>query len=86
MRKLLALAMLLVTILAQDAFAYSREVRRACRADYYAHCNTHAVGSPELRTFMRKVGKRLSSGCIGALKASGEVAKENRRVKKTRRD
>ena len=76
---------LLVILTAQDAFAYSREVRRACRPDYYAHCSMHPVGSPELRTCMRKVGKRLSPGCIQALKASGEVAKEERRQKRKRR-
>jgi hypothetical protein len=68
-------------MLATDAFAYSREVRRACRDDYYAHCSMHATGSPELRTCMRKVGKRLAPSCIQALKASGEVARDNRRKK-----
>jgi hypothetical protein len=68
-------------LLATNAFAYSGEVRRACRDDYYAHCSMHPTGSSELRACMHKVGKSLAPGCIQALKASGEVAKETRRQK-----
>ncbi len=84
MQRPLALAALIMTVLPQQVLAYSREVRRACRADYHTYCNTHAVGSPGLRTCMRKVGKRLSPACIHALKSSGEVAGENRRARKAR--
>jgi len=71
-------------LLATDAFAYSPEVRSSCRDDYYAHCSMHPTGSPELRTCMRSVGKGLAPGCIQALKASGEVAREGRRQKRKR--
>lgn len=55
-----------------EALAVSKEVRRACRSDYFAHCSMHSVGSPALRQCMRAVGKNLSRGCIDALIAAGE--------------
>lgn len=72
-------------LVATNAFAYSPEVRSACRDDYYAHCSMHPTGSSELRTCMRKVGSGLAPGCIQALKASGEVAKDARRQKRKHR-
>jgi adenylate kinase len=80
----ISLTSVLFVLLATNAFAYSREVRSACRDDYYAHCSMHPTGSAELRSCMRKVGKSLAPGCIQALKASGEVAKEGRRQKRKR--
>jgi hypothetical protein len=79
MLKTTALAAIGICLLAHDANAYSQEVRRQCRDDYFAHCSNFAVGDPALRACMRKVGKRLAPGCIGALKANGEVGKERRR-------
>jgi hypothetical protein len=84
MLKATALAAVGIALLVQEASAYSREVRRQCRDDYFAHCSNFAVGDPALRACMRKVGKRLSPSCIGALKASGEVAKERRGAKAVR--
>ena len=72
-----AVAALSLSLLAQDASAYSQAVRHACRGDYYTYCNTHEVGSPGLRKCMRKVGRGLSEPCKQALVTSGEVAKEN---------
>lgn len=57
------------------ASAVSPAVKIACRDDYFAHCSAHAVGSPELRKCMRAVGSRLSSRCISALIAAGEVSR-----------
>ena len=79
MLKATLLASMGMALLVQDASAYSREVRRQCRDDYFAHCSNFTVGDPALRICMRKVGKRLSPSCIGALKASGEVRNDSRR-------
>lgn len=69
------LAIVMIALPVSHALAVSRAVKIACRSDYFAHCSMHAVGSPGLRQCMRDVGPRLSSQCIGALIASGEVSK-----------
>jgi len=67
------LAAIVLAFSVNQAFAVSRAVKIACRADYFAHCSMHAVGSPGVRKCMRAVGPNLSSQCIGALIAAGEV-------------
>ncbi|WP_334148343.1 hypothetical protein [Hyphomicrobium sp.] len=69
-------AILAVVVLAfsvSQASAVSHAVKMACAADYFAHCSMHAVGSPGVRKCMRAVGPRLSTRCIDALIAAGEV-------------
>lgn len=58
-----------------EASAVSARVKVACASDYFAHCSSHAVGSPGLRQCMRSVGSGLSRRCINALVADGEVSK-----------
>lgn len=55
------------------ASAVSGSVRSACMSDYFAYCSSHAVGSASLRSCMRSNGPRLSSRCLNALVAAGEV-------------
>lgn len=57
------------------AEAVSGRVKVACLNDYFAHCSNHAVGSPGLRQCMRAAGPALSSRCVNALVADGEVSK-----------
>ncbi|MFA5952841.1 MAG: hypothetical protein WC807_21505 [Hyphomicrobium sp.] len=57
-----------------SAFAYSEQVRNACKNDYLAHCNTHEVGSESLRQCMRNAGPKLEPTCVNALVAAGEVS------------
>lgn len=57
-----------------DASAYSLRVKLACAGDYYAHCSSFGLDSPELRQCINKVSTRLSQGCIHALVAEGEVS------------
>ncbi len=71
--KVTILAAIVLAFSVNQAFAVSREVKIACRADYFAHCSMHAVGSPGLRKCMRDVGPNLSRPCIVALIAAGEV-------------
>lgn len=58
---------------ASTSWAVSDQVRQLCREDYYAHCPNHALGSINLRRCMKTAGPKLSSGCIKALVASGEI-------------
>jgi hypothetical protein len=58
-----------------QAGAVSPAVKVACLSDYLANCSAHSIGSPELRKCMRAVGTRLSTRCINALVAAGEVSK-----------
>ncbi len=67
------LAIVMIALPVSNALAVSLAVKIACRDDYFAHCSMHAVGSPGLRQCMRAVGPRLSTQCISALIASGEV-------------
>jgi hypothetical protein len=64
------------------AYAVSLAVKLACRDDYFAHCSMHAVGSPGVRKCMRAVGPRLSTQCISALAAAGEIGKKKMAVYK----
>lgn len=61
--------------LASQAGAASLGVKLACASDYSAHCGNHPVGSAGLRKCMRSHGSQLSSGCVTALVAAGEVSK-----------
>ena len=58
-----------------SAGAVSQRVKDACRNDYYRHCPSYALGSPQLRTCMTKAGKRkqLTRQCLRALIDTGEV-------------
>lgn len=72
MTYLAASSVLLTT--ASMAFAVTDQVRMSCREDYYTHCPSHAVGSTNLRRCMKNAGPKLSSQCIKALVASGEIS------------
>jgi hypothetical protein len=70
----LCLAPLTLAIATPVAFAVSDQVRQLCREDYFTHCPNHAVGSANLRRCMKTAGPKLSSGCVRALVASGEIS------------
>ena len=76
-RTALAAAIVLGTAIlpATQAGAVSASVRYACAGDYLANCSAYAPNSAETRRCMRKVGLRLSRGCLNALVAAGEVSK-----------
>lgn len=76
-------------VMATNALAVSDSVRASCREDYFAHCPNHAVGTDNLRRCMKTAGPKLSSACIKALVASGEISQAevrdiSKRVKSTR--
>jgi hypothetical protein len=60
---------------ASGAAAVSSSVKFACMSDYFSYCSSHAVDSPGLRQCMRANGLKLSSRCVNALVAAGEVSK-----------
>lgn len=59
-----------------QANAVSLRVKLACSSDYRALCSQYASDSPEVRACMRAAGERLSSRCLNALIAAGEVSQE----------
>lgn len=61
--------------LSSPASAVSSSVRNACMGDYFAYCAGMEVGSAELRRCFNRNGAKLSSGCVSALVAAGEVSK-----------
>lgn len=67
-----------------SAFAYSKNVRKHCRADYMTHCSAHPVGSKGVRECMRNVGPNLRPECIDALAEAGETG-EKKTKKRVRR-
>ena len=76
---LAAAATLGALTLSTQAGAVSLAVKMACASDHYAHCSQHDPDSPGVRKCMRAVGKNLSSRCINALVAAGEVPKSKAR-------
>lgn len=57
-----------------NAFAYGPKVKKYCANDYFDHCHLHRLGTPELRSCMRKAGAKLTPGCVNALIQEGEVS------------
>ena len=51
----------------------TQRLKDACRAEYFAYCSAHELGSEGLRTCMRTMQDKLSQGCLKELVASGEV-------------
>jgi hypothetical protein len=53
----------------------TKKVQAACKKDYYRHCPSYSIGTPQLRTCMTKAGKRkqLRGVCLRALINAGEV-------------
>jgi hypothetical protein len=65
---------------------YSKEVQKACAADYRAHCSEYGLETAALRTCMDKAGQQLSHGCVNALVVDGQVSRaEVERRKRTGR-
>lgn len=62
-------------VLSTQAGAVSLGVKLACASDYYSYCSQYSPGSVGVRQCMRAHGPQLSSRCINALVAAGEVSK-----------
>jgi hypothetical protein len=65
-------ALVIVTI---PAYAVDPRVSRACVGDYLSLCSAHDPESPGVRKCFRANGAKLSSKCLNALVAAGEVSK-----------
>jgi len=66
----------LAGVWATDAGAVSLRVKLACASDYRALCSQYDSNSEETRSCMRAAGERLSTRCLNALIADGEVTQE----------
>ena len=75
--RLIAAAITLGTVAfhATQASAVSLSVQLACATDYYAYCSKHDPDGPGVRACMRANGMKLSTRCVNALVAAGEVPK-----------
>lgn len=69
-----AVALLAATAMTSEAGAVSARVKFACAKDYFAYCRQFRPDTPEVRRCMNAVGERLSSRCVNALVAAGEVS------------
>ncbi len=71
-----------------QAAAVSPAVKMACLSDYLSYCSSHAPDTPQLRRCMSTAGPKLSTRCVNALIAAGEVSKAevNRRKAADRRN
>jgi hypothetical protein len=65
---------------------YSKQLQRACANDYKTHCGQYGIETEALRLCMNRVGHRLTTTCVNALLAAGEVsqAEVNRRKRAAR--
>jgi hypothetical protein len=70
----LCLGTLLVSMTAANAV--DARVRSACTGDYLSYCSQHDPDGKGVRRCMRSNGHKLSSGCLNALVAVGEVSKK----------
>ena len=61
--------------LSGTAIAVGLRVQMACAGDYFAYCSKYPTEGPGVRQCMRANGHKLSSRCINALIAAGEVSK-----------
>lgn len=61
------------------AHAVSAKVKKACQGDYKRLCPRYKVGTPQLRACMEAKQAEISSRCVDALIASGEVNRSSRR-------
>lgn len=57
------------------AHAVSLRVQMACASDYFSYCSKYPTDGPQVRQCMRANGHKLSSSCVNALIAAGEVSK-----------
>jgi hypothetical protein len=63
----------------------TQRLKDACRAEYFAYCSAHALGTAALRACMTAVQDQLSQTCLKELVAAGEVSKEEIRRYKARK-
>lgn len=63
-------------LLTTNAYALGIRSTTNCGVDYFKYCSQYAIGSDEVRECFRRNGHNLSSYCVDALLADGEVTKE----------
>lgn len=68
-------ALTLFTVASTAAHAVDRRVASACASDYLSLCSEHDPDGPGVRKCFRAKGASLSTRCVDALVAAGEVQK-----------
>ena len=69
-------AMCALALCSREALAVDSRVRSACENDYLTYCSEHDPDGPGVRRCMRARGQWLSTACLNALVAAGEVSKK----------
>ena len=69
-------AMCALALCSREALAVDSRVRSACENDYLTYCSEHDPDGPGVRRCMRASGRKLSTACLNALVAAGEVSKK----------
>lgn len=72
-------------LLPTSAHAVDPRVSRACVGDYLSLCSSHDPNGPGVRRCFRANGSNLSSRCVSALVAAGEISKAEVERKTSRR-
>lgn len=68
---------ILFLLFTTNAYALGIRSTANCGVDYFRYCSQYAIGSDEVRECFRGNRKNLSSYCIDALIADGEITKED---------
>jgi hypothetical protein len=76
-RSAISAALAAATLIAfvTQAGAVNARVQSACASDYLAYCSQHDPDGRGVRQCMRANGLKLSTACVNALIAAGEVSK-----------
>ena len=74
-----AVAVMAIAGAAAPVRAVSAKVKKACAGDYKRLCPSYKVGSPALRACMEAKQAEITSKCVDALIASGEVNRSAKR-------
>ncbi|MBX9924889.1 MAG: hypothetical protein K2Y05_00900 [Hyphomicrobiaceae bacterium] len=72
-------------LLATPSLAVDARIASACAGDYLSLCSQHNPDSPGVRRCFKTNGSSLSSQCVNALVAAGEISKADVERKSARR-
>jgi hypothetical protein len=70
----LCLSLFCLAAPAQAEVPFSKDVQKACGADYRKYCGEYGLETMALRSCMDKAGQSLSHACVHALVRAGEVS------------
>lgn len=80
-----SLGLILILSMPHAAQAVDSRIAAACVRDYLSYCSVHDPDGPAVRKCFRAHGNNLSSRCVNALVAAGEVSPAEVARKSSRR-